>query len=137
MMRHENERDVLSLVHRRPHPWCWAGLAGMFGVGIPSPYWLAAVLFGAALILVGQRGLKHTRPVKATDPADMEGLRPKSGIGSGFFVAIASSLCALGAYWLPVTTPEMRQHLVVGIMSITGVLCVGIFVYAMFPKPKP
>jgi apolipoprotein N-acyltransferase len=113
-----------------------AGLAGMFGVGIPSPYWLAAVLFGAALILIGQRGLKKTREVKATDPADMEALAQKRH-RFWIFVACASSLYALGAYWLPVTTPEMRQDLVVVIMSITFILCVGIFIYSMVPKHKP
>jgi glucan phosphoethanolaminetransferase (alkaline phosphatase superfamily) len=112
-----------------------AGLAGMFGFGIPGPYWLAAVLFGASMILVGQRGLKYTRPVKATDTPEMQAYAQKRH-RFWIFVAIASSLYALGAYWLPVTTPEMRQHLVVAIMSITFILCIGIFIYAMFPKQK-
>jgi uncharacterized membrane protein len=113
-----------------------AGLAGMFGFGIPSPYWLASVLFGAAMILVGQRGLKQTREVRATDPADMEALAQKRH-RFWIFVAIASSLYAAGAFWLPAATPEMRDRLVGAIMLITFGLCVGIFLYSMFTKKKP
>ena len=114
-----------------------AGLAGMFGFGLPAPYWLAAVLFGAALILFGQRGLKRTRPV-SNDPSDIHNeLLSQKRHRFWIFVAVASSLYSVGAYWLPSTTPEMRQHLAVVIMVIAFILCVGIFIYSSSTNREP
>jgi hypothetical protein len=112
------------------------GLAGMFGFGLPAPYWLAAVLFGAALILFGQRGIKVTRPV-ANDPSDRENeLLARKRHQFWIFVAVATSLYAVGAYWLPFTDPKTRQHLIEAFMVVTFGLCVGIFIYSTYTNRR-
>jgi apolipoprotein N-acyltransferase len=113
-----------------------AGLAGMLGFGIPSPYWLAAVLFGAVLILFGQRGLKQTQPVgDLGDPSNL--VLTKKRHRFWIFVAIASSVYAAGSFWFPLTTPEMRANLCWAIMLMSFGLVVGIFLYSLFTKKKP
>ena len=112
------------------------GLAGMFGIGLAAPYWLAAVLFGAALILFGQRGIKVTRPV-SDDPSDRENEAfARKRHNFWIFVAIASSLYAVGAYWLPFTDPKMRRHLIEAFMLVTFCLCMGIFIYSSYTNRR-
>ncbi len=112
------------------------GLAGMFGFGLPSPYWLGAVLFGAALILFGQGGIKVTRPV-TNDPSDRENeLLARKRHQFWIFVAIASSLYAIGAYWVPFTDPKMRRHLVEAFSLVTFGLCMGIFIYSSYTNRR-
>ena len=113
-----------------------AGLAGMFGFGLPAPYWLAAVLFGAAMILFGQRGLKVTRPVN-NDPSDIENeLLARKRHQFWIFVAVASSLYAVGAYWLPSTDALTRRRLVEAFMFVTFGLCMGIFIYSSYTNRR-
>ena len=111
-----------------------AGLAGAFGFGIPAPYWFVAELVGVGFVMLGQH--RERQMQKQGDPsATVNAAFTQKRHRFWIFVMIASVAYAAASFWLPVMTPHIRATLCYGIMIVTFVLCLGIFLYSSRKKP--
>ena len=109
-----------------------AGMAGMFGFGIPDPYWLFSVVLGAFLIYYSQKESKRLSQ-KGLDTGYIEPTMQQKKRRFWLFVPFVVVGCLIALIFCPQirnTSPTLLWTCA----PIVLVCCLGLVWYGLFKK---